>query len=109
MYIVAAQQSHNTIIAHPGQDVELVCDVTAGSSLLLASWRINGMGAYGVNALLNGILTGYSSNWNNLIIQNITMNDGRNGSEYQCVIGQNRGNVTFLYVNGEYIVAIYPD
>ena len=64
-----------------------------------------------MSALLNGILNGYSSNENNLIVENIIMNDSRNGSEYECVIVNNidtttiiqTSNETFcLYVAGEY-------
>ena len=65
------------------------------------------MGPYEVTALLNGTLTGYSSNGNNLIVQNVTMNDVRNGSNYSCVINTTiailRQNYsTTLYVAGEY-------
>ena len=62
------------------------------------------MGPYGKNLLLNGILAGYSSNGNNLIIDDIIINDVRNGSEYRCVIVNDMGTIleqsdpTFLYV-----------
>ena len=72
------------------------------------------MGPYGVNAIQNGIATGYTTTLgsNNLIVENIMMNDDRNGSEYQCVIATEdevtmllqpieSGNVTILYVAGE--------
>ena len=57
-----------------------------------------------MSALLNGILTGYSSNGDNLIVENIMMNDSRNGSEYSCVIviTITESNPTTLYVAGEY-------
>ena len=71
------------------------------------------MGPYGVNALRNDILTGYSAalDSNNLIVENIMMNDVRNGSDCSCVIisqntsGQHilrESDPTLLYVAGEY-------
>jgi len=40
------------------------------------------------NALLNDLIPGYSGNVDNvnLIVENIMMNDGRNGTEYRCVL-----------------------
>ena len=78
-----------------------------------AGWLVNQMGPYGVNALRNDILTGYSAalNSNNLIVENIMMNDVRNGSDYRCVIISQNTSVqhilresdpTLLYVAGEY-------
>ena len=95
----------STVIAHPGQDVELLCAVTS-SMIQSVSWLINDMGPYEVTALLNGTLTGYSSNSNNLIVQNVTMNDVRNGSNYSCVINiaiaiLRQNYPTTLYVAGE--------
>ena len=71
------------------------------------SWLINDMGPYEVTVLLNGTLTGYSSNGNNLIVQNVTMNDVRNGSNYSCVINitiaiLRQSYPTTLYIAGEY-------
>ena len=65
------------------------------------------MGPYGVSALRNGALAGYSSRGNNLIVQNIRMNDVRNGSNFSCMINITRAllhqdDPTFLYVAGEY-------
>ena len=74
-----------------------MCNVTGEQT----EWVI-GHAEYGVNALLNGILTGYSVNGNNLIVENIMMNDSRNGSEYQCLTVNDMSNPTFLYVAGEY-------
>ena len=76
------------------------------------SWLINDMGPYEVTALLNGTLTGYSSNDNNLIVQNVTMNDVRNGSNYNCVINITTAILlqsypTTLYVAGEYVTHSY--
>ena len=90
-----------------------MCDVTPSGSGSIA-WIIDHSGPYGVNAIQNGIATGYTAQLgsNNLIVQNITMNDDRNGSEYQCVIAienentmvlqpMESGNVTILYIAGE--------
>ena len=94
------------IITHPDQNVELMCTVTS-SNIQSVSWLINDMGPYEVTALLNGTLTGYSSNGNNLIVQNVIMNDARNGSNYGCVINitiaiLRQSYPTTLYVAGEY-------
>ena len=78
-----------------------------------AGWLVNHMGPFGVNALRNDILTGHSAalNSNNLIVENIMMNDGRNGSDYRCVIIIQNTSIqdilresdpTLLYVAGEY-------
>ena len=73
---------------------------------------INHNGPFRVQLLYNGILTGYSSKGNNLIIKNIMMNDNRNGSEYQCVILEqdtatilDESNLVLLFVTGEYCIA----
>ena len=73
------------------------------------------MGPYRINAIRSGILTGYNATLDNsnLIVENIMMNDSRNGSEYLCVVIPEQGMVTFadimdesdlttLYVAGEY-------
>ena len=70
------------------------------------------MGPYEVTSLLNGTLTGYSSNGNNLIVQNVIMNDVRNGSNYSCVINTTTAILqqnypTTLYVTGEYVICSY--
>ena len=53
-YVVAA----NTVIAHPGQDVELSCSL---ATLEGTGWLVGNEGPYGVSSLLNGILDGYSA------------------------------------------------
>ena len=76
---------------------------------------MNNVGPYRINALHNGILTGHSATLdsNNLIVENIMMNDVRNGSEYRCVIVPAYDMITvadiidesdpiILYVAGEY-------
>ena len=72
------------------------------------------MGPYGVNALRNDILTGYSAalDSNNLIVENVMMNDVRNGSDYRCLILikqnisglfliLNESDPTLLYIAGK--------
>ena len=112
IYTVVAQENLTVVIAHPGQDVELLCTVTVTSGQA-AEWLINmTMGPYRINAIRIGILPGYTANMgsNNLIVENITMNDDRNGSDYRCVIVPlidtsslvvERSNPTILYVAGE--------
>ena len=112
-FIVAAQQHYSTVIAHPGQDVELLCDVTPSGNGSVA-WVINRMPPHELPAIRGGTVSGYTSDLgsNNLLVTNITMDDDRNDTEHQCVIGisgvfQNalqvieRGNVSILYVAGE--------
>ena len=80
-----------------------------------AAWLVNNMGPYRRNALRSGILTGHTATLgsNNLIVENIMMNDDRNGSDYRCVIVPAQGMITtadiidesdptILYVAGEY-------
>ena len=77
-------------------------------------WVVNDE-PYRINGIRNGILTGYTATLDstNLIVENIMVNDVRNGSEYQCVIIPAQGIVTvddiidesdstILYVAGEY-------
>ena len=111
---VAAQEGPGIVIAHPGQDVELLCNVTEDLTTQTEGWVVNNMGPYRINALRNGILTGYTATLDsNLIVENIMMNDVRNGSVYRCVILPAEGMVTLvdiieesdptiLYVAGEY-------
>ena len=89
-----------------------MCNVTPSDSQT-AAWLID-HAVYTVQQLHNGILTGYSTNGNNLIIENIMMNDDRNTTEYICVTVQSTENnpiaadiidesdPTILYVAGEY-------
>ena len=112
-YIVAAQQHSSVVIAHPWQDVELLCDVTPSGNGSVA-WIINDRGPYGLSSIRNTIVSGYTINLhsNNLMITSIMMDDDRNDTEYQCVIAipgvgpdtlqpVERGNITILYVAGE--------
>ena len=117
-YTVAAAQPEGPgiVIAHPGQDVELLCAVTEDSQDLVEAWQITEEGVYKISALYGGKVTGYgvpSSDSSNLIVENITMHDVRNGSEYICLIVPenveritredilNESDPTYLYVAGE--------
>ena len=107
-----AQEGPGKVIAHPGQNVELLCTVTTLENQTTA-WIINHV-VYTVQRLHNGILTGYSSNGSNLIIENIMMNDDRNDTQYSCgrvsstayyptvadIIAES--DPTILYIAGEY-------
>ena len=117
--VTAAQEGPGIVIAHPGQDVELLCSLNMVLILQYqyqAAWLVNNAGAYRINAIHNGILAGHTATLdsNNLIVENITMNDVRNGSEYRCVIVPAQGMLTsadiieesdptILYVAGEYM------
>ena len=111
--IVAAQEGPSRIvIAHPGQDVELLCTVTVTSAGEEAAWIINGKGPYGVSSIRDGSVIGYTTTLgsSNLIVENIMMNDSRNNSKLQCrgvIIGlsdktiHGLSNPYILYVAGE--------
>ena len=79
-----------------------------------AGWLINNMGPYRINSIRGGSLAGHTATLdsNNLIVENIMMNDDRNGSDYRCVIVPSAGtpslaniieesDPTILYVAGE--------
>ena len=107
-FTVTAQEGPGIVIAHPGQDVELLCTITPTGNRT-AAWIINYL-LYRIQQLHQGIIAGFSSNGNNLIIENIMMNDDRNNTEYQCVTVRSTatdsiidwGDSTILYVAGEY-------
>ena len=115
-YTVGAQEGPGIVIAHPGQDVELLCTVTVtDSTMQTTGWVVNGEGPYRISSLRSGILTGHIAtvDSNNLIVENVMINDVRNGSEYRCVIVPAQGlltsadiidesDPTILYVAGEY-------
>ena len=112
---ITAQEGPGIVIVHPaGQDVELLCTVMTSSSNEQVAWQINHGTPYTVSGLPNGIVTGYSANGNNLIVENIMINDDRNDTEYRCVITtqgtrtilRQSDSSTILYVAGEYISAI---
>ena len=112
-FTVTAQEGPGIVIAHPSQDVELLCTVTPSDGQT-AAWIIDNGVIHTVQQLHNGILTGYSTNGNHLIIENIMMDDDRNETEYQCVtvpstVSQpsiadiiDESDPTILYVVGEY-------
>ena len=114
-FAVAAQNDEptSTMIVHPaGQDVTLSYDLHPKNET--PGWMID-LTSYGVSSLANDILAGYSADLfsNGLIIKNITINDDRSGTRYQCVILRatvgahydevlEYGNITVLYVAGEH-------
>ena len=100
-YIVAA----NRVIAHPGQDVELICQTPEN---MMIGWLVDSMGPFKVDSLHDGILDGYSASThtNSIIILNIMMNDSRNGTKYRCGITsglflEQEIDAFILYVTGE--------
>ena len=103
---VYAVVARSMVTAHPGEDVELICTVTADFSNQTAAWLINHAGPYTVQLLHDGIWAGYSSNGNNLIIENIMMNDNRNGSKYRCVIVA-RDDIAEILDDGDLIITLY--
>ena len=112
IYIYIIIKAPGIVIVHPGQDVELLCTVTPSDGQT-AAWIINHVG-YTIQLLHNGVLTGYNTNGNNLIIENIIMNDDRNDSEYSCgivlsTVSQpvvadivDESDATILYVAGKH-------
>ena len=107
LLLVATQKIPRIVIAHPGQDVELLCTVTMTSGNPTVSWMINNMMPIGLGTLHGGRLAGYSSNGNNLIVENVTMNDVRNGSYHNCLITSRiailrQSYSTILYIAGKY-------
>ena len=78
--VVTAQEGPGIVIARPGQDVELLCNVTGG----VASWSVNRGQRYTPNELFMGDLAGHniSLTGRNIIVEDIMMNDDRNGSVY---------------------------
>ena len=103
-HAVAAPEGPGIVIAHPGQHVELLCNVTGA----IPSWRVNSV-AYTLSDLFDGTLAGHNSTGINIIVEDIMMNDDRNGSVYICFIQRIPpipdivSDPTTLYVAGEYI------
>ena len=85
VFTVAAQ-GPDMVIAYPGQDLELLCTVTVSSTNEAVAWIVNHGGPYSLNALNSGLLSGYSVNGSNLVVEDIMINDPRNGNEYRCVV-----------------------
>ena len=111
-FTVGAQVISDVVIARPGQNVILSCSVASMSTNdVTVGWSIDHAGPYGLSALYNGQVPGYSASLDktDLIIENIMMNDYRNETEYQCVILQNTaimGGFYFLIVAGTYIYIV---
>ena len=107
-HTVAAQEGPGIVIAHPGQDVELLCTVTGA----IPSWRVNSV-VYTLTDLFNGTLAGHNTTGINIIVEDIMMNDNRNGSVYICLIQQIPpipdivSDPITLYVAGEYVCIHY--
>ena len=94
-----------------------MCTVTPSESQV-AAWIINDGIPHGLSAIRGDIVPGYNATLfsNNLIIENIKINDDRNGSEYSCVTIPkgtsnpsaadviNASDPTILYVAGEHYV-----
>ena len=106
VYYLFTVSAQDIVISIPGQDVELMCDVGTGPTVL---WRINeSSSVHTLNDLFNGAVAGHGVRGSNIVIQNIMMNDVRNGSQYRCEVSQLPpdpniiGNVTIMYVAGEY-------
>ena len=114
MYLtVAAQEPRGPgkVIARPGQDVELLCPFTETADLIV-EWRIARFYFADINDLANGLEDGYSANRGNanLIVEDLVINDNRNGTEYWCslfnitddFILTNYSESTFLCIASEY-------
>ena len=66
-----------------------MCNVTGEAAL----WSVNGGPPYSPNGLFMGNLTGHkiSLTGRNIIVEDIMMNDDRNGSVYICIVPQGLG------------------
>ena len=112
LHVSGVQIVPGIVIAYPGQNVTLSCSIASVSTKdATIGWSIDDTGPYGLNALHNGRVPGYSTylDKTDLIIENIMMNDNRNDTEYRCMILQNttiRSNATTLYVTGKCILKI---
>ena len=97
-----------------------MCTVTPSENQT-AAWVINLELPRGLSAIRGNIVPGYNATLysNNLIIENIKINDDRNGSVYRCVTTPkgisipsatdviNESDPTTLYVAGEhYVISI---
>ena len=104
MFTVVTQEGPGIVIAHPGQDVVLLCNVTGGTS-----WMINGSEPIALSSLFNGAVPGYNTSGNNLLVEDIILNDDRNDTDYICVLPQTpptpdiESDPTILYVAGKYV------
>ena len=69
------------------------------------AWTINDGTPYTVMGLHKGKVAEYSSNGNNLLVENIMMNDDRNNTEYRCVI-ITQGTTTILHQSDPTILRV---
>ena len=79
-----------------------MCDVDGTEASTI--WQINGSPVVSLSDLSNGTVAGHSVSGRNIVIEDIMMNDVRNGSQYQCVSLAppiTAGNLITLYVAGE--------
>ena len=80
-----------------------MCDVNGTEAN--TNWQINGSPSLiSLSQLFNGAVPGHNVSGRNLIVEDIMMNDVRNGSQYQCVVVATPtlvGNLIILYVAGE--------
>ena len=99
------------MIAHPGQDKELTCDVNGTEES--THWQINGSSTLiSLSDLLNGAVAGHNRSGRNIVVKDIVMNDDRNGSLYQCVVVATPtmgGKLIILYVAGEFNDWLYQE
>ena len=104
--LVAAQIQEDPVIviAYPGQDAEIPCNISDGGGF--TSWIINGI-PYTLSQLFNGEVVGHNVSGRNIIVEDIVMNDVRNGTEYRCIVSLDPPDTNifsdpvFLYVTGE--------
>ena len=109
MLLGTTQEGPGTIIVHPGQNIELLCNVTGDG---VPRWVVNGGGRYTPNQLFMGVLAGHniSLGGRNIIVEDIIINDSRNGSIYICFMPQALGtpdivsDPTILLVAGKCLV-----
>ena len=109
LFTVVAQD--NIFIARPGQYtlyVELPCGVNGTEAS--TRWQINASSLVSLSELSNGTVAGHNVNGRNIVIEDIMMNDVRNGSRYLCMVLADpisMGYSFILYVAGECNVRLY--
>ena len=87
--IIAAQAGPGLVIVLPGENVELLCNIAGGVPV----WMIDGGTGFSPNQLFMGDLPGHniSLDGRNIIVEDIVINDSRNGSNYTCFVPQGLG------------------
>ena len=105
--LVAAQEDPGVVIAYPGQDVEIPCNTPDDGGFTL--WIINGI-SYTLSQLFNGEVVGHNVSGRNIIVEDIVMNDVRNGTEYRCIVAQIDATIVsdpiFIFVAGEILIKL---